>query len=94
MRKAAANVLEDIPEKEIIESVIYNYRRKLATYRLIDEKMKKKYGMNFEKFERKNVVKEKKFSWEVESDAMEWEHAITGIKYLKKKLVNFNKYES
>ena len=88
------NVLKNIPEKEIIASLIYNYRRKLVTYRLIDEKMKKKYGMEFEEFEKKNVVKEKIFSWEVESDAMEWEHAIAGIRYLEKKLTEFKEYES
>ena len=47
------NVLKNIPEKEIIESLIYNYRRKLLIYRLIDEKMTKKYGMEFEEFEKK-----------------------------------------
>jgi len=88
------NVLKNIPEKEIIELLIYNYRRKLVTCRLIDEKMKKKYGMEFEELEKKNVVKEKNFSWEVESDAMEWEHAIAGIRYLEKKLTEFKEYES
>ncbi len=78
-------ILETIPEKEIIESLIYNYKRKLIIYRLIDEKMRKKYGMSFEEFDKKNIVKEKGFSWEVESDAMEWEHAMAGIKYLEKK---------
>ena len=94
MRNVRRKSLENIPEKEIIESLIYNYRRKLAIYRLIDEKMKKKYGMEFEEFEKRNVVKEKNFSWEVESDAMEWEHVIAGIKYLEKKLTEFEKYES
>ena len=46
--------------------------------------------MGFEEFEKKNVVKEKNFSWEVESDAMEWEHVIAGIKYLEKKLTEFD----
>ena len=50
--------------------------------------------MEFEEFEKKNVVKEKNFSWEVESDAMEWEHAIAGIRYLEKKLTEFKEYES
>jgi len=50
--------------------------------------------MDFEEFENKNAVKEKNFSWEVESDAMEWEHAIASIRYLKKKLVGFKKYDS
>ncbi len=86
-------ILETIPEKEIIESLIYNYKRKLIIYRLIDEKMRKKYGMSFEEFDKKNIVKEKGFSWEVESDAMEWEHAMAGIKYLEKKIMELRKYE-
>ena len=48
--------------------------------------MKKKYGMDFGEFEAHNVVKEKRFSWDVESDAMEWEHAIEGIRYAGQKL--------
>jgi len=34
--------------------------------------------MTFQEFESKNVVKEQDFSWPVESDAMEWEHAVEG----------------
>ena len=88
-----AKAIEDISEKEIMESLVYNYKRKLVIYRLTDERMKKKYAMPFEEFENKNVVKEKGFSWEVESDSMEWEHAIAGIKYLEKKLTKLKKYE-
>lgn len=48
--------------------------------------MKKKYGMTFQEFESKNVVKELDFCWQVESDAMEWEHAVEGIRYAEQKL--------
>ena len=48
--------------------------------------MRKKYGMTFDKFESDNVVKERKFSWDVESDAMEWEHALEGARYVEHKL--------
>ena len=42
--------------------------------------------MSFEEFEKKNVVKEKGFSWEVERDAMDWEHAVEGIRYIQEKI--------
>jgi len=48
--------------------------------------MRKKYGMSFSEFESSNVVREKKFSWDVESDSMEWEHAIEGFRYVDQKL--------
>jgi len=32
------------------------------------------------------MAKEKGFLWEIESDAMEWEHAIEGIRYIDSKL--------
>ena len=47
------NVLKNIPEKEIIESLIYNYRRKLLIYRLIDEKMTKNTGWNLKNLRKK-----------------------------------------
>lgn len=48
--------------------------------------MKKKYNMSFEEFERMGIVKEKGYSWDVENDAMEWEHAIEGIRYIQEKI--------
>ena len=60
MRNVRRKSLENIPEKEIIESLIYNYRRKLAIYRLIDEKMKKNMGWNLKNL-RKKCSKGEKF---------------------------------
>ena len=94
MEDVAAKFLENIPKTDIMESLAYNYKRKLTIYKLTDEKMKKKYGMDFEEFEKSNLVKEKDFSWDVESDAMEWEHSIAGMKYVEKKLAEIKKYES
>lgn len=79
-------ILDLIPEKELKEAVLSEYKRKIVLHRLTDERLKKKYGMELEAFEEKNVVKEKKFSWEVEKDAMDWEHAIEGKKYLQEKI--------
>ncbi len=80
-----------ISEKELKEVVLSEYERRLVLYRLIDERFKKKYGMNFTEFEKKNLVKEKGFSWEVEKDAMEWEHAVEGIESLQEKINKIKK---
>jgi len=47
--------------------------------------MRKKYGMSFNDFESANMVRERKFSWDVESDSMEWEHALEGVRYVEQK---------
>ncbi len=79
-------VIDLIPEKEIREAVLSEYERRLVLYKLTDERLKKKYDFSFKEFEEKNIVKEKDFSWEVEQDAMNWEHAVEGIKYLEGKI--------
>ena len=78
-------LVDIIPEKELKETVLSEYERKIVLYKFTDERLKKKYGMSFSEFEKKNLVKEKGFSWEVEKDAMEWEHAVEGIGSLQKK---------
>ncbi|ACI20881.1 MULTISPECIES: hypothetical protein [Thermodesulfovibrio] len=84
---------ELITEKELKEMALNEYRRRIVLYRLIDEKMKKKYGMSFEEFEKKNIVKEKGFSWDVEKDAMEWEHALESLRTLTEKLRKIEKID-
>ena len=70
----------------ILELLEHEYRRRLTHYENINETFKKKYNMTFDEFEERNIVREKMFSWDVESDAMDWEQAIDGIKTMKKKL--------
>ena len=84
-------LIDIISEKELKEVVLNEYERKTVLYKLTDERFKKKYGMNFSAFEKRNLVKEKGFSWEVEKDAMEWEHAVEGIKSLLKKIDKIKK---
>lgn len=84
-------LVDIIPEKELKEAVLSEYERRLVLYRLTDERFKKKYGMNLTEFEKKNLVKEKGFSWEVEKDAMEWEHAVEGIESLQEKINKIKK---
>ncbi len=80
-------LLELISEKEIKDTLISEYEKKLVLYKLTNESLKNKYGMSFKEFEDNNIVKQKDFSWEVENDAMEWEHALDGIKTLKNKII-------
>ena len=84
-------LIDIIPEKELKEAVLSEYERRVVLYRLTDERFKKKYGMNFTEFEKKNLVKEKGFSWKVEKDAMEWEHAVEGIVSLQEKINKIKK---
>ena len=80
-------LLELISEKEIKDTLISEYEKKLVLYKFTNESLKKKYGVSFKEFEDNNIVKQKGFSWEVENDAMEWEHALVGIKTLKDKII-------
>ncbi len=72
--------------KALITLLRREYRRKLAHYENLDQSFQKKYGVSFEKFEEKNVVKKKGFSWGVESDAMAWEQAVDGIRTMRTRL--------
>ena len=62
------------------------YMRRLGRYRHVDRMMASKYTMQFDEFVALGLVKEKEFSWEVESDAMNWETAIGGIMTMERKL--------
>jgi len=79
-------IITIVPIDEIKEALLNEYRRRVIRCKMVDETMKKKYGMTFQEFESKNVVKEHDFSWQVESDAMEWEHAVEGNRYAEQKL--------
>lgn len=71
--------IEKLTEDELLEMLRNEFLRKLARYKFIDESFRKKYGISFEEFEKKNIVAGRNYSWEVESDAQEWESAIDGI---------------
>ena len=81
---------EDNLNKTIVELLEHEYRRRVSHYENMDKTFRKKYKMTFEEFEEKNVVKEENFSWDVESDAMDWEQAIDGIKTMRNKLGELN----
>lgn len=76
---------EDL-NRTILELLEHEYRRRLSHYENMDMAFRKKYKLTFKEFEEKNIVKEKEFSWDVESDGMDWEQAMDGIRTMRKKL--------
>ena len=82
----AEKLMSIVPVGEIKDALVSEYRHRIIRYRMTDEMMKNKYGMAFKEFEARNVVREQNYAWHVESDAMEWEHAIEGLRYVNEKL--------
>lgn len=66
-------------------------KRKLVEFQLIDNRFQKKYGVTLDEFEKRNIIKEKGFSFEVESDYHEWDSAVDAIKTLKAKIEDLSK---
>lgn len=62
------------------------YTRRLAQYRRVVYLLEQKYGIRFENFVSQRVVQRENFSWHVESDAVDWETAVSGIKTMERKL--------
>lgn len=69
--------------RKILEKEI---RRRITEHELIDRGFQKKYGMTLEEFEKKEVVKQKGYSLEVESDYDDWDAAVDAINTLKEDL--------
>ena len=86
--KKTSKVLDNlIPEGDIDSKVrkviIEDLKRRLAEFQLIDYRFQKKYGMTLNEFEKREIIKEKGFSFEVENDHHEWDSAADAIKSLK-----------
>jgi hypothetical protein len=79
-------IVLNLSEDELQQMLKGEYLRRLAKYKLTDESFREKYAMTFEGFESENIVAKKGFSWEVESDAQEWELAVDAIKTYQNKL--------
>jgi hypothetical protein len=86
MKSALKKQMKEMTEEELEDILRRDYLRKLTRYKLTDDFYRKKYGMDFSKFQRANIVKKHDYSFEVESDAQEWEIAIEGTKTIEKKL--------
>jgi hypothetical protein len=68
--------------------LVAEYRQSLAHYSLTDRRLRKKYGMSFEEFEQRSVVRERNFELDVESDAIEWDLATDGIGTMRRRLAD------
>ncbi len=62
------------------------YLRLLGRYRHLAKSLSQKYGMTFDDFLKRRVVRQKEFAWDVEKDAMDWESAVSGSKTAERKL--------
>ncbi|HID87519.1 MAG TPA: hypothetical protein EYP55_09115 [Anaerolineae bacterium] len=62
------------------------YLRRLGRYRRLDRTLTQKYGMTFEEFMERRVVQQKGYTWDVETDAMDWEMAVDGMRTMERKL--------
>ena len=86
MKTALRKQLDEMTEDEIKSLLIRDYMRRLTRYRITNDFFKKKYAMDFAEFEKKDLIRKENYSFEVESDAQEWELALDGIKSIEKKL--------
>ncbi len=84
-----------IPEGDLDYKVrkilIEDFKRKLVEFQLVDNRFQKKYGMTLDEFEKRNIIKEKGFSFEVESDYHEWDSALDAINALKAKIEDLSR---
>ncbi len=86
MKTAIKKQIDEMTEAERKEVLRRDYIRRLTRYRITDDFYKKKYGMDYENFDKTNTVEKYGYTYEVESDAQEWELALDGIITVEKKL--------
>lgn len=73
-------------DTKILLLVEAEYLRRLGRYRRLDHAMTQKYGMTFEEFMERRVVQQRGYTWNVETDAMDWETAVDGMRTMERKL--------
>jgi len=76
---------QDVDSK-VMHLLKAEYLRRLSQYRRVDLLLTQKYGMSFDEFISCRIVRERGYAWDVESDAMEWETAISGIKTMRRNI--------
>jgi hypothetical protein len=86
MKAILQKQINEMTDDELKDVLKRDYLRRLNRYRMTDNFFRKKYGMDFEGFEKTKVVEKTGYTFEVESDAQEWELAIDGIKTMEKRL--------
>ena len=62
------------------------YMRRLVQYRRVDRNLRQKYGTTFAHFIANRVVRQEGYTWEAETDAMDWDTAVDGIETMRRKL--------
>jgi len=62
------------------------YLRRLRQYRRADRLLTQKYRMTFEEFVARWVAQREGYTWDVETDAMDWETAVAGMTTTKRKI--------
>jgi hypothetical protein len=67
------------------ESILHENTRRLARYEQVDHELSQKYGLTFSEFLAEHITRQAGYSWEVETDAMDWETAISRIETLRTK---------
>ena len=70
--------------------LVAEYRRRLSRYSLTDRLLREKYGLSFEEFERQKITAQRNYSWEVESEAVEWDLAIGGLQTTQRRLTELS----
>lgn len=68
--------------------------RRLNRYQLTDRTLSGKYQMSFEVFKTQNLVEERGFTFEVESDFWDWEMAQDGIETAQAMLAELQEHQS
>lgn len=92
LRESTLKFLEDIGsvdqdlDAKVRALIEAEYVRRIGSYARANQALQAKYGMTFEEFVERRVVKEKDFTWEVEKDAMDWETAFSGYASCARKL--------
>ena len=62
------------------------YLRRLGRYRRLDRTLAQKYGMTFEEFIELRIVQQKGYTGDGETDAMNWETAVDGMRTMERKI--------
>ncbi len=82
------------PDTKVRHLLKAEYLRRLARHRRADLLLTRKYQMTFDEFISQRIVREKEYSWDSESDAMEWETAISGMETMERHLKELKKSTS
>ena len=95
--KRTQELLEGVPlggqdvDSKVRHLLRSEYLRRLGQYRRVDLLLTQKYRMSFDEFISRRVVCERGYGWDVESDAMEWETAISGMKTMRRNIDELRK---